>query len=403
MTRQLFSEFLVILALVTTMLAAACGADSVPTASPIASPPASPTSSVTAESDLGTPASVGGNVGNLAPDFAGNASWINSEPLVMSGLRGKVVLVDFWTYTCVNCIRTLPYVIDWNAKYAGKGLVIVGVHTPEFEFEKDRDNVIRATEEHGIEYPVAQDNEFKTWRNYENSAWPAKYLTDANGVVRYSHLGEGKYDQVEAEIRKLLVEAGADLSGIEASMDPGPEFDFRAYGRDFESRITRELYAGTHRNFTINGQYVADPAYYSATDVVTTYIADFDYKNHFFYLQGPWLNGIESVIHARRTEDFEDFVALKFYATSVNAVINPYQTTEPFEVEVTMDGNSLKVNEAGADVIVEDGRSYFVVDEPRMYRVVELPDFGGHELDLSAKSEGFALFAFTFGAYPEGP
>jgi len=391
MTRKLFSAFLVSLALAALMLAAACGADS------------TPTSSVTAEPTVDTPAGVGGKVGNFAPEFEGNASWINSEPLVMSDLRGKVVLVDFWTYTCVNCIRTFPYLVDWNAKYADKGLVIVGVHTPEFEFEKDRDNVIRATEEHGIEYPVAQDNEFKTWRNYENSAWPAKYLTDANGVVRYSHLGEGKYDQVEAEIRKLLVEAGADLSGIEASMDPGPEFDFRAYGRDFESRITRELYAGTHRNFTINGQYVADPAYYSATDVVTTYIADFDYKNHFFYLQGPWLNGIESVIHARRTEDFEDFVALKFYATSVNAVINPYQTTEPFEVEVTMDGNSLKVNEAGADVIVEDGRSYFVVDEPRMYRVVELPDFGGHELDLSAKSEGFALFAFTFGAYPEGP
>ncbi|MDA1216530.1 MAG: redoxin domain-containing protein, partial [Chloroflexi bacterium] len=343
-------------------------------------------------------------VGNLAPEFEGNASWINSEPLVMSDLRGKVVLVDFWTYTCVNCIRTFPYLVDWNAKYADKGLVIVGVHTPEFEFEKDRENVIRATEEHGIEYPVAQDNEFETWRNYENNAWPAKYLTDANGVVRYTHLGEGAYDEAEAEIRKLLIEAGADLSGIEAGTDPGPEFDSRAYGSgDLNTRITRELYGGTLRNFTINGQYVADPAYYAATDAVTTYIDNFDHKNHFFYLQGPWLNGTESVIHARRTETFEDFVALKFYAASVNAVINPYQTTEPFEVEVTMDGNSLKANEAGADVIVEGGRSYFVVDEPRMYQVVELPDFGGHELDLSAKSEGFALFAFTFGAYAEGP
>jgi len=200
-----------------------------------------------------------------------------------------------------------------------------------------------------------------------------------------------------------LIEAGADLSGIEAGTDPGPEFDARAYGSDFNNRITRELYGGTLRNFTNSGQYVADPVYYAATDVVTTYIDNFDHKNHFFYLQGPWFNGTESVIHARRTETFEDLVALKFYATSVNAVINPYQVTEPFEVEVTMDGNSLKANEAGADVIVKDGRSYFVVDEPRMYRVVELPDFGGHELDLSAKSEGFALFAFTFGAYAEGP
>ena len=391
MTRKHSLALLMTLALTVIMLAAACGADPTPTPSP------------TLEPTREAPSIVGGKVGNLAPDFEGNASWINSEPLTIDDLRGKVVLVDFWTYTCVNCIRTLPYLTEWHAKYADKGLVIVGVHTPEFEFEKDRENVVAAMEKYGIEYPVAQDNDFATWRNYENNAWPAKYLTDINGEVRYSHIGEGAYTKTESEIRKLLLEAGADLSGIDAGTDPGPALDSQAYGSDQDTRITRELYGGYLRNFTITGQYIADPAYYTETDVALTYFDNHDHRNHFFYLQGEWFNGAESIIHARRTENFEDFIALRFFATSVNAVINPYQTTEPFEVEVTMDGRSLKADEAGADVIVEGGRSYLVVDEPKLYQVVELPEFGGHELDLSAKSEGFALFAFTFGAYPDGP
>ncbi|MDA1035361.1 MAG: redoxin domain-containing protein, partial [Chloroflexi bacterium] len=134
---------------------------------------------------------IGGLVGNLAPEFAGISHWINSEPLRMEELRGKVVLIDFWTYTCVNCIRTMPFLRDWQAKYADLGLVIVGVHTPEFEFEKITDNVRAATNEFGLDYPVAQDNEFGTWRVFGNQFWPAKYLIDANGVVRYTHFGEG--------------------------------------------------------------------------------------------------------------------------------------------------------------------------------------------------------------------
>ena len=142
-----------------------------------------------------SPLQIGGLVGNEAPEFRGIGNWINSEPLTMEDLRGKVVLIDFWTYTCYNCINTMPYLRDWHEKYADKGLVIVGVHSPEFDHEKPYENVVDATIRHELEYPVAQDNDFKTWRSYNNRYWPAEYLIDQNGVVRYRHFGEGAYEE----------------------------------------------------------------------------------------------------------------------------------------------------------------------------------------------------------------
>ena len=130
----------------------------------------------------------------------------------MQGLRGQVVLIDFWTYTCINCIRTLPYIKEWYADYADLGLVVVGVHSPEFQFEKDTDNVIEAASGFELEYPIAQDNDFATWRAFSNRYWPAKYLIDQHGVVRYRHFGEGAYTQTEQQIRELLKETGISLS-----------------------------------------------------------------------------------------------------------------------------------------------------------------------------------------------
>ena len=149
-----------------------------------------------------------------APALAGTGEWINSEPFTLASRRGEVVLVDFWTYTCINCIRTLPWIRDWHEKYADAGLVILGVHTPEFEFEKVIENVRKASLDYDLNYPIVQDNEFTTWRAFKNRAWPSKYLIDANGAVRYAHIGEGAYDTTERWIRTLLEEAGADLSGI---------------------------------------------------------------------------------------------------------------------------------------------------------------------------------------------
>ena len=155
---------------------------------------------------------IGGRIGNQAPEFQSINNWINSDPLTMQELRGRVVLIDFWTYTCINCIRTLPYVKQWYADYAGHGLVVVGVHSPEFQFEKDTDNVIEAANGFEIEYPIAQDNEFGTWHAFSNRYWPAKYLIDQHGVVRYRHFGEGAYTETEQQIRKLLEETGISLS-----------------------------------------------------------------------------------------------------------------------------------------------------------------------------------------------
>src|SRR3954464_8363283 len=173
-----------------------------------------------------------------APDFAGNDHWFNSKPLTLASLRGRVVLIDFWTYTCINCIRTFPHLKAWDAKYRDKGLTIVGVHSPEFGFEKKASNVERAIEQSGIRYPVAQDNELATWNAWSNQYWPAEYLIDAQGDVRYANFGEGDTDKTEAAIRELLADAGAkDLGG-----DAKPDREY-----DPSAEATPETYIGADR------------------------------------------------------------------------------------------------------------------------------------------------------------
>lgn len=147
-----------------------------------------------------------------APEFVGIDTWLNSAPLTMKNLRGKVVLVDFWTYSCINCLRTLPYVTKWHEKYKDQGLVVIGVHTPEFAFERRTSNVQTATKRFGVRYPVAQDNQYATWHAYKNQYWPASYLIDRNGRIMHQHFGEGGYEEMEAAIRTLL-ERDGDKSG----------------------------------------------------------------------------------------------------------------------------------------------------------------------------------------------
>ncbi len=372
-------------------LLAACGGDAA-TATP------SPTAIVEA-----APASaeIGGEVGDVAPEFTGISNWINSDALTMAELRGDVVLIDFWTYTCVNCIRTLPYIRQWQEKYADHGLVIVGVHTPEFDFEKVTENVVDSAGAFELTYPIAQDNDFGTWNAYSNRAWPAKYLVDMDGVVRYTHRGEGRYRETEGWIRTLLEERGADLSAVPTNDDPEPIFDPRAYAAEPGANITREIYGGWRRNATPGGIYIAHFEYYEAVDSIVEYEDTGDHQNQFLYLNGLWENGLESVRHARKTEGLEDYLALKFIATSVNAVFDP--TGGSFEVDITLDGRPLTQKEAGQDLIIEGRRSYLSIDEPRLYAIVELPEYGTHELTLASNSDQFALFAFTFGAYAEGP
>ena len=381
-------------------LLAACGGGEpapTPTPSPTPTPLGTPT-----PTPASTPGLAPGEVGSVAPEFADDANWINSPPLTMEGLRGKVVLIDFWTYTCVNCIRTLPYIREWHEKYAGHGLVIVGVHTPEFEFEKVTANVLRSADEFGLAYPIAQDNDFRTWRAFNNRAWPSKFLIDAAGTIRYAHIGEGAYRETEEQIRTLLTETGADVSAIAVNDEPAQRFDPRAYDEDPEKRITREIYGGWQRNANTRGIYVAQSDYYDEPNQVREYTDPGQHLNQFFYIHGLWENGYESLRHARVTENYEDYLALKFVATSVNIVLDPAFDAN-YEVQVTLDGAPVAQEAAGEDLIVEADRSYFVVDEPRLYAIIELDEFSAHELTLSSNSDQFALFAFTFGAYPEGP
>ena len=188
--------------------------------------------------------------GPIAPELVGTQEWVNSDPLTIEGLRGKVVLVDFWTYTCVNCIRTLPYLKVWHSKYADDGLVILGVHTPEFRFEHDIDNVRQAVDDYSLTYPIVQDNNFETWDAFDNRYWPAKYLIDQNGVIRYQHYGEGAYDETEAMIRLLLEETGVNVSAITPLLAPNQDLDF-AFKNSIGAEITAELYGGYERSCSL--------------------------------------------------------------------------------------------------------------------------------------------------------
>ena len=365
--------------------------------------------------DFNTSGNTGGTLGDNAPEFAGIDQWLNSEPLTMEGLRGDVVLIDFWTYTCINCIRTMPYLRDWNEKYADLGLTMIGVHTPEFDFEKITENVSAANEELGVVWPVAQDNDFRTWRSYNNRFWPAKYLIDANGIVRYTHFGEGAYDETEHHIRALLEEAGNDVSDIEGGSGPEPTHDERARGtsRENNDSQTREIYGGWQRNASNSGLYIAHPQYYDGQGVAQFYRDPGDHLNQFMYLHGLWRSDLEAITHARETEDYEDYIALRFFARTVNIVLDLEEGVEPFEVEVTIAESlppdaergtelayrPLTEDEAGEHIVIEGGRSYFVVDEPDLYNVISLPEFGDAELKFSSNSPHFALFALTFGSY----
>lgn len=283
-----------------------------------------------------------------APEFVGIEKWLNSNGVTMKQLKGKVVLVDFWTYTCINCIRTLPFVTGWYEKYKDQGFVVVGVHTPEFEFEKKTANVENAIKQFGITYPVAQDNGYETWNAYNNHYWPAHYLIDSSGTVRYTHFGEGEYDITEENIKKLLTESGkpSDSKNIQAT-DSTPT-----------GVRTPETYLGSSR---------AEP-------------------NSYLELSSDWTITPEYIESKSGST-----VDLRFNATKVFLVItSDHKGT--FEVE--LDGKTVPVSDSGKDV-----KSGVVkIDSPRLYELIDLKkNTGDHQLRLRFKSPGIRAFAFTFG------
>ena len=392
-----------------------------PTAAPEQPAPADPTATTASA----RPAAASVPVSADIPDIAGIDAWLNTETELQIGelaAEGKVVLVDFWTYTCINCIRTLPYLRDWWAQYEDDGLVILGIHTPEFEFEKDYQNVADAIDTHSVGWPVAQDNRMTTWRNFDNRYWPAKYLYNIRGEMIYSHFGEGAYAETEERIRNALVEAGADLSDdpFNNPQDQARDQAFRAARLIGQGVVTPELYAGWHRNFLTaragRPPYVAQPEYFEAIDISSdesTSIIDVtapdvtDPSNlvpHAMYFQGQWSVEPERIRHARVTENLEDYLALKYSAKSINAVLTS-DSGEPYRVYLTVDGAMMTPENAGADVQWdENGTSYILVDVPRMYALVDNPQYlTDSTLVMGSNSDDFGLFAFTFGVYAEGP
>lgn len=306
-----------------------------------------------------------------APEFTGITKWLNTneKPLTMKELRGKVVLIDFWTYTCINCIRTLPHIKGWYDKYHDKGLVIIGIHTPEFEFEKKTENVQQAIEQFDIPYAVAQDNNFATWNTYENRYWPAKYLIDAKGHIRYTHFGEGEYDTTEDAIRKLLEEKGTTLL----------QKDKKALDETPRTQNTPETYLGFDRL----ARFISNE---SPTLGSKKYTAPSSLLPDSFAFEGQWKFTSEYAQPQKASS-----LTLRFRAQKIFLVITP--VTQNQKIRVFIDKNPIPVSVSGKDVI--DG--YIVLDKPRLYELVDLNDVEEHILQLRFETPNMQLFAFTFG------
>lgn len=301
-----------------------------------------------------------------APEIIPGGVWINSEPLSLQELRGKVVLIDFWTYSCINCQRTLPYLKKWHEKYAEKGLVIIGVHSPEFEFEKTEKNVRKAVQDFGIMYPVVQDNNFATWRNYYNRYWPAKYFIDKDGNIRHSHFGEGAYDESEEVIQDLLEEAGA-ADVLQSVENP----TYQNYAR------THETYLGYERI-----EHFASPEKI-VEEQVSQYTLPARLPRGGVAYGGEWM-----VAGEYASPQAGSVLEINFEAKEVFLVMRP--KTGVAQVRVLVDGEEQYFGES-----VQEGK--VMVDADQLYKLVNLPMQGQHKLRLEFLDANVELYAFTFG------
>jgi cytochrome c biogenesis protein CcdA/thiol-disulfide isomerase/thioredoxin len=306
-----------------------------------------------------------------APEFVGTERWFNTpgdRPLTLRGLRGHVVLVDFWTYSCINCIRTLPYLKAWDAKYRKDGLTIVGVHTPEFPFEREASNVETAIRENGIRYPVVQDNEQATWNAYGNQYWPAEYFIDARGRVRYVHFGEGEYGEKEKVIRELLAEAGRTVKGGDVRV--------KAVAPS-RTVTTPETYLGAARAERFTNSMLSPGSHdFTAPTALP--------PNAFAY-HGRWRISLESA-----TAGTGASLDLNFGARRVYLVLGSPRRDR--RVRVLLDGQPISSAEAGTDV----HGGAVTVSGQRLYNLVDLPRVGHHVLTLEPEA-GVMGYAFTFG------
>lgn len=298
----------------------------------------------------------GSEFGNFgpAPEFTGINEWLNAEPQRMADLKGKVVLVDFWTYSCINCVRTLPYVTEWYDKYKDDGFVVIGVHTPEFAFEKDTDNVEKAIDRFNINYPVAQDNDYRTWTAYKNNAWPAHYLIDKEGNIVYKHFGEGNYDITENNIRTLL-----GLSGDASTNMSLP---------NFKAIQTPEIYFGLSRQ-----EYISNEERITGENQLLQYPNAI--PDNTFAVSGSWKFNSESAILIGDTGK----IKLQFGASKVYMVA---QSATPATIKILIDGQFYKEVAISASDI---------------YTLFESDEYKNRQLEIEIPQKGFEVFTFTFG------
>jgi cytochrome c biogenesis protein CcdA/thiol-disulfide isomerase/thioredoxin len=304
--------------------------------------------------------------GVVAPELILGGQWLNSEPLKLADLKGKVVLIDFWTYSCINCQRTFPYLRDWWEKYQDEGLVIIGVHSPEFEFEKNIKNVQKAVEDFELSYPVMQDNNFQTWRAYDNHYWPAKYLMDKDGLIRYTHFGEGDYDETEEMIQELLKEAGSSVSKEQISNQ-----DYQVYSR------TPELYLGYARmkNFSSLESIKKDQ--------LTTFSAPSKLSSNRFAFIGDWT------------------VMPEFSAPSKGAKLRlNFESKEVFLVARPKDGVAkmrVYLDDQMTDFGEDNNNGVVTVNSDSLYKLIKLDSPGRHYLEIEFLDDNIEIYAFTFG------
>ncbi|NTX80471.1 cytochrome c biogenesis protein DipZ [Serratia proteamaculans] len=314
------------------------------------------------------------------PALSGAVQWLNSPPLTAESLRGKVVLVDFWTYSCINCLRTLPYVKAWAEKYRDQGLVVIGVHAPEFAFERDIGNVTKEAKKLGIDYPIAIDNNYSIWRAFNNQYWPAHYFIDASGHIRYQHFGEGDYAQSERVIQELLRQAGAKNISTAVSQVAGQGVE-QAAGN--QAGISPETYLGYARaeNFA-SGK--------AEQDMVARYGVPENLPLNDWGLAGNWTVGGENVtLNAPNGR-----IVYRFHARDLHLVLGPVSGGKPVAFKVTLDGKA-PGEMHGAD-IAPDGRG--VVTDQRLYQLIRQTDGAGeHTFSIEFEQAGVAAYAFTFG------
>jgi cytochrome c biogenesis protein CcdA/thiol-disulfide isomerase/thioredoxin len=316
------------------------------------------------------------------PGFEGATLWLNSPPLTAEALRGKVVVVDFWTYSCINCLRALPFVKSWYAKYKDHGLVVIGVHAPEFAFEKDPANVRRAVADLKIDYPVALDNDYAIWQAFNNQYWPAHYFIDATGQIRAHHFGEGNYDESEQIIRRLLAEAG------NASLPPPGMGSAKPVGvlapADEAHDRSPETYVGYRRadNFASPGGFIQDKPY--------KYAVPAEFKLNQWALDGSWVVDPEKAV----LEAAPGKVVFRFYARDLHLVLGPADNGKPVRFRVTLDGKPPAASH-GADA---DGSGAGTIDGQRLYQLIrQSGDVGEHVFSIEFLDSGVQAYSFTFG------